>query len=137
MSTNPYEPPASLAAEPKVLGVNSGRREDLRSVATYEKGILVCILIYLIAVLAQLALPPELRIFLGLAVLCVGLVGTVFVFLLAIRVYSLPVGFLLGVLTMVPCVGLIALLVVNGKATNVLKQNGISVGLLGANLSNV
>ena len=34
-----------------------------------------------------------------------------------------------------PYIGLIVLLVVNGKATGILKQNGIKVGLLGANLS--
>ncbi|MCL4194085.1 MAG: hypothetical protein KJZ87_20275 [Thermoguttaceae bacterium] len=32
-------------------------------------------------------------------------------------------------------IGLITLLVVNGQATNVLRQNGIRVGLLGADMS--
>jgi hypothetical protein len=134
MSINPYESPRS---EPQVTGINSGLREDLRSVAKYQKGILVCILIYLVAVVCQFLLPDQLRIFLGLGVLLVGLVGTVFVFLLAVKVYSTGVGILLGILTLIPCVGLIALLVVNGKATNVLTQNGIKVGLLGANLSEI
>jgi hypothetical protein len=134
MSINPYESPRS---EPQVTGINSGLREDLRSVAKYQKGILVCILIYLVAVVCQFLLPDQLRIFLGLGVLLVGLVGTVFVFLLAVKVYSPGVGILLGILTLIPCVGLIALLVVNGKATNVLTQNGIKVGLLGANLSEI
>jgi len=44
---------------------------------------------------------------------------------------------LLGILTLIPCIGLIVLLVVNGKATGILKQNGIKVGLLGANLSQI
>jgi hypothetical protein len=59
------------------------------------------------------------------------------VFLLAIKVYSTGVGVLLGILTLVPCIGLIVLLIVNGKATGILKQNGIKVGLLGANLSQI
>jgi hypothetical protein len=33
---------------------------------------------------------------------------------------------------MVPCVGLITLLVVNAKATSILKAAGLKVGLLGA-----
>lgn len=73
----------------------------------------------------------------GIGVLVVGLAGTVFVFLLAIKVYSTGVGVLLGILTLVPCIGLIVLLIVNGKATGILKQNGIKVGLLGANLSQI
>jgi len=38
----------------------------------------------------------------------------------------------LGVLSLVPLIGLLVLLVVNGKATNILRQNDIKVGLLGA-----
>ena len=134
MSDNPYQSPSPSGA---AVGVKSGTREDLRSVAKHQKGILVCILIYLIAVVFQFALPPELRALLGLGVLVVGLVGTVFVFLLAIKVYSTGVGVLLGILTLVPCIGLIVLLIVNGKATAILKQNGIKVGLLGADLSQI
>ena len=135
MSQNPYESPST---EPQVVGVKSGSREDLRSVAKYQKGILVCILIYLIAMICQFAVPADvLRTIIGLGILVIGLVGTVFVFLLAIKVYSTGVGVLLGVLTLVPCIGLIVLLVVNGKATGILKQNGIKVGLLGANLSQI
>ena len=134
MSENPYQPPS---AESAAVGVKSGLREDLKSVAKYQKGILVCILIYLIAVFTQFLLPPELRPIVAFGVLAVGLAGTIFVILLAMKVYNTGVGILLGVLTLVPCLGLIILLVVNGKATSILKQNGIKVGLLGADLSQV
>lgn len=134
MSTNPYESPKTESA-PKAVGVKSGLREDLIAVATYQKGILVCILIYLVFVATQFILPPELRIFLLLGVVLLGIVATVFVFLLATKVYSTPVGILLGLITLVPCVGLIGLLIVNGKATSILKDNGITVGLIGADMS--
>ncbi len=134
MSNNPYQSPR---ADSQVIGVLSGTREDLRSIAKLQKGIIVCILIYLIAVIFQFALPPEIRWLVALGVLAVGIVGTVFVFMLAIKVYSTAVGVLLGLLTLIPCIGLIVLLVVNGKATGILKQNGMKVGLLGANLSEI
>ena len=134
MSDNPYQSPS---AEPQIVGVKSGSRADLKSVVQYQKGILVCILIYLIAMICQFAMPVELRPIIGLGVLVIGLVGTVLVFLLAIKVYSTGVGVLLGILTLIPCISLIVLLVVNGKATGILKQNGIKVGLLGANLSQI
>ena len=118
-----------------VKGILSGSREDLRSVAKFQKGILVCILFQLVAIIGQLALPPEIRLLISIAVLVVGIVSSVFVFMLAIKVYGTALGVLLGVLSLVPCIGLIVLLIVNGKATSVLKQNGIKVGLLGANLS--
>ena len=36
-------------------------------------------------------------------------------------------------LALIPLIGLISLRVVNGKATRILRVNGIKVGLLGAN----
>ena len=132
MDENPYQSPI---VEATVVGVKSGLREDLRSVAVYQKGILVCILVYFLAVIGQFALPEELRLLLGLGVLAVGITGLVFVILLAAKVYETGTGILLGILTIVPCVGLIVLLIVNGKATSILQQNGYKVGLLGANLS--
>lgn len=134
MSINPYQAPADYG---QVVGVNSGRIEDLRGVARYQKGILTCILIYLIAMLCQFLLPPELRLLLAAVVLLVGVAGTVCVFLLATKVYSTPLGILMGILTFLPCIGLIVLLIVNGKATSVLRQNGIKVGMLGADVSRI
>ncbi len=134
MDENPYQSPTTPM---EAIGVVSGRREDLRSVAVYQKGILVCILVYLIAVFFQFALPPEIRPLVGLGVAMVGLAGMVFVLLLAVKVYNVVLGILLGILTLVPCIGLLVLLMVNGKATTILKQNGIKVGLLGANLADV
>jgi len=132
MTENPFQSPQTSS---EVVGVLGGAREDLRSVAKFQKGILVCILIYLITMIGQFALPPEIRPMLGIGTLIVGVVGAVFVFLLATKVYGTGLGILLGILSLVPCIGLIVLLRVNGKATGVLKQNGIKVGLMGANLS--
>ena len=132
MTENPYQVPQSTST---AIGVLSGTRDDLLSVAKNQKGILVCILIQLVAMVGQFALPPGVRLFLGLAVLIIGLVGAIFVFMLAIKVYGTAVGILLGFLSFIPCIGLIVLLIVNGKATGILKQNGIKVGLMGANIS--
>lgn len=134
MSDNPYQAP-EVSSE--VTGVLSGTRDDLRSVAVFQKGILVCILIYFVAVIGQFALPAGIRPLVGLGVLLNGLVGAVFVFLLAIKTYGTGLGIGLGILSLIPCVGLIVLLIVNGKATTILKSNGINVGLLGAKISSI
>ncbi len=136
MSTSviPYQSPESVS---EAYGVRSGRREDVRSVAKYQKGILVCILAQLIGAVVQFALPPEVLVFLAVGIFVVAIVGTVYVFLLAIKVYSTALGILLGILTLIPCVGLIVLLLVNGKATTIIRQNGIKVCLLGANVSQI
>ena len=130
MAENPYQSPQATVT---AVGVLSGSRDDLRSVAKCQKGTLVCILIYLVAIFRQFVLPAEVRPLVVLAVLIVGLVGAVFVFMLAIKVYGTRLGIVLGVLSLVPLISLIVLLGVNGNATGILKQNGIKVGLLGAN----
>ena len=52
--------------------------------------------------------------------------------MLALAIYGTALGIILGILTLIPLVGLIILLIVNGKATNLLREDGIHVGLLGA-----
>ena len=132
MSSNPYESPSIDEA---VTGVLSGDRADLRAVARHQKGILMCILLNFIVVFGQMAVPVTFRPILGWSVLAIGLAGTAFVILLAMKVYSPVFGVVLGLLAFVPLAGLLVLLSVNGKATRILKQNGIRVGLLGADLS--
>ncbi len=107
---------------------------NVREIAMRQKVVLVCILIYLVAVVAQFALPPELRLFLGLGVLGVIVVATVFVFLLATKLYGTGLGIVLGILTLIPLLGLLVLLIVNAKATSTLREHGIKVGLLGAKI---
>ena len=127
MEENPYAAPES----PAVVGIIGGDREDLRKVATAQKGILVCILIYLGMVVGSLILPQFVQVF-QIAILIVGLVSMVFVFMLATRVYGTGLGIMLGILAIIPCLGFLILLMVNQRATKTLQDNEIKVGLLGA-----
>jgi hypothetical protein len=110
-------------------------REDIRSVAIYQKVILVCILAYLLAVVAQIFMPAALRLMLVFGMIAVSVISTIFVFMLAIKIYNVGLGIVCGILTLIPCIGLITLLVINGKATGVLRAHGYRVGLMGADLS--
>jgi len=132
MDENPYQAPL---ADLQAVGVKSGKQEDLRAVAVYQKGILVCILCYFLVLIGQFAAPPIVRDYLPLALLPIGIAGLVFVFLLSTKVYSTAVGILWTILTFLPCIGILVLLTINGKATKILRQNGHKVGLLGAKLS--
>jgi ribosomal protein L40E len=118
--------------------------QELRQIAIYQKAILTCILLYLVAIFGQFLVPRQfppppgfsvVGLGIGVVVLGVFLAAMVFNFLLAVRVYNLPVAILFGLLTLFPPVGLIIMLVINGKATRVLTENGKKVGLLGASLS--
>ena len=80
-------------------------------------------------------LPNEMLSVISVIVLLVGIVGALFVFMLAIKLYGAVLGIMLGVLSLVPLAGLLILSIVNGKATGVLRKNGVKVGLLGADIS--
>lgn len=113
----------------------AARREHLRAVAFAQRGVIMCILVYFCMVVAQFGIPPEFRLWLAVALIPLGITATVFVFMLAIRAYSQGAGIVLGILTLVPAVGLIVLLVVNQRATSILTEAGVPVGLLGASSS--
>ena len=119
----------------RAVGVKSGRREDLKTVATAQKSIIICILLYLCLIVARFFVPFQYNLYLLICLLVIGLVSTVSVFVLAMKVYNIVPGILVGVLTMVPCLGLILLFLVNQKATQILRDNGHEVGLMGADLS--
>jgi hypothetical protein len=127
---NPYEAPATF-----VEGIQSGKIEDLRSVAVYQKGIIVCILIQLMMFLGLFMVPSDIAGMIWIAAVPIGVASTILIVLLAIKVYGTGIGILLGILAFVPCMGLLILLMVNGKATRILRRNGHQVGFLGANLS--
>lgn len=111
--------------------------EELRSIAIYQKGIIVCILVYLASVAVSLGVPEQIRPILALPMLCAAIGGFVFVLLAAMKVYNTGVGILLGLLTLIPCIGLLILLLVNAKATAVLRENDVPVGFFGARLSDL
>lgn len=141
MDDNPFRAPES---DLWVEGVLSGTRDDLRSVAAYQRWVTLCILVYLcviigriVTVVNRIAIPPVLEFGLAIALLVAVLSGMIFVFLLSAKVYGTVQGILLAFCTLIPCIGLLVLLRINAKATNVLRANGIKVGLLGANPANI
>src|SRR5262249_6099838 len=129
-SLTPTQPLSEATSMPKDLS-----KADLKSVAQYQKVILICILVYILAAFGQVAVPDTLRLFLLLGMIAVSIVATVFVFMLSVKIFETATGVIFAILTLIPCVGLIMLLIINGKATSTLKANGYNVGFLGADLS--
>jgi hypothetical protein len=111
------------------------RRSELRSIAMYQRGIMACILLYICTVVIAMALPGQMPLLRLAVVLVTGLISTVLVFLLSVQLFGAGLGVLFGFLTLIPCVGLITLLVINGQATGTLRRHGYHVGFLGADLS--
>jgi len=129
---------------------------NLRKVAGQQRAIMLCILAGIALIIAQVyanqANMPQLVVWIARVRALVGLVGAVYVIQLALSVYGTTTGILLGmimlspllilvlhwlILGVLPLVNLLVLLFINGKATTLLRQHQIRVGLLGANPSKI
>jgi hypothetical protein len=119
----------------EVVGLPGGSWADLKTIAQYQKWLILCILFYFVSVGLQFLFPPDIRRVYGVFVLFVVIIGAVMGFLISVKVYSVTMGILYGFLMLIPCFGLIFLLIVNSRANRLLQDNGIRVGFLGADMS--
>lgn len=140
MTENPYAAPPPFAPSP-AIDVKSGQLVDLAAVARYQKGVMLCILVYSCGIVGNAMLPLSplseeqqvaLAIVFSLALFAALIAGVVCSILLAHKVYGALGAVLMGLVALIPCIGLLALLLINAKATQVLRQNGVHVGFFGA-----
>jgi hypothetical protein len=134
MPKNPYAAPEADAG---VIGIRSGTLQDLYKVATAQKGILIGILIYFGSLFAIQFVRPPLSNVLVVAWLLAAFATFIFMIILALRVYNLVAGIILGLLMIVPFANLLILLMVNRKATQIMRSNGFKVGFMGADLEEI
>jgi hypothetical protein len=139
MSQNPQSmnqppmPPLPPQTPPGMLGyAPPPARTDLRTIAVRQKAVMYCILGYFGCGVLSMVTPMPIKVIFSLGLLASMVTGAVFVFMLSIALYNTGAGIVLGILTLIPLIGLIILLVINGRATSVLREHGIKVGLMGA-----
>jgi predicted RNA-binding Zn-ribbon protein involved in translation (DUF1610 family) len=130
-----FDPTVALFGQPR----GGGNREELRQLASYQRGIMYSILGeaagYFLAIGLGAARMPILAPIAGLIFLAGFVAGLVYAILVSTKVYSTVTTVLLAILLFVPCLGLLVLLVINQAATKKLTQAGIKVGFLGASSS--
>jgi pheromone shutdown protein TraB len=132
--SNPYESPQFVSA---IVVAEPSDREKLRRVARYQQWVLYAllsqILIYASIVFLQGAGFPGMAQLMAIVFLPVGLFSMAAVFLLAKQLLHVVIAVICTLLMVVPCISLLVLLVVNGRATKFLQQHGVKVGFMGAN----
>ena len=111
-------PSARLAKAPIIYS-----KTELLDIAKGQKAVIWLVLLSMAAYPAAFVMPA--------APLIVGIISLVFIYRLAASLKeSAPWQYV--VLGIIPCLGVIALLVINSRATSALKARGIRVGLMGA-----
>jgi hypothetical protein len=135
--SNPYQPPVNPSP------VDPARHSELKQIAQAQKNVLYIILLRLIlipiyggvAIGLREVNPALAQPVIGLVDVVVAIVALLVIYQLAAKVYSQALAVVFALTQCVPCLGLIVLLVVNGKATKTLQEAGIRVGLMGADMS--
>ena len=105
--------------------------EELYAIARYQRAIIYCILFLLCDFFVLLPLPEEAKLVLVVIHVLITITAAVFVFMLSIRVFGTGSGILIALCTLLPCVSLLVLMVINSKATGTLNEYGVRVGFLG------
>ena len=86
MSDNPFQSPSGDA---RIVGTRGGSLQELKNVAKYQRGVLLCLLAQILGgvgvVFLAPVLPPTALLLYNLALFSLGIISTVFVFLLAIQ----------------------------------------------------
>jgi len=120
-------------------------REELVRIARSQKGIINLILVNLLVVMCLVGLliwmgperksVPEVDVLGRGTAAVVNIITVVFIYRMA-KALRLT-AWLFAVAAFVPCIGLLALLLVNHLATEALRYQGVRVGLLGARISDL
>ena len=141
---NPYQPPYPGQAPyqyspPGPPLPPPHERERLMRIASDQRMINIIVLVYFGTGVASSSFgtsaPLPFRALLGFLALGVIVAGAVFAVRMASALHGTGIAVLFAILLLIPCVGLIALLVLNSQATSELKKYGLRVGLLGADAS--
>ena len=122
-SDNPYSAPSATQ-----VGLQDGSVR-LESIASGQKLVIYAILVYFAVIILQLVVGPIAGVLL-LVSMVMGIIGVIRLASGLGKSTASKVIFV--VLLFIPLVGLITLLVLNGKATAALRAGGYRVGLLGA-----
>ena len=121
-------------------------KETVHKIAIAQKVVCAFIFLYLLLIPAGIFM-PALASAIGEKATNIIAAPFVFIFLIGLLVtwfflirmsfllYGLEVSIIVGILMIVPMIGLIVLLILNSRANSAIKRNGYNTGLLGADLN--
>lgn len=137
MHDNPYKAPVTTPEASPLDNLGPTAIAEIRQTALLQKGLIVCIGLQIVAIVAVAFLPPQLQPIGAGFYVVVALVGGICTFLLSMTLYGIGLGILMSAASGIPCIGVFVLLTINGKATAELREYGLDVGLFGVPWSKI
>ena len=136
---NPFQSPQSVdvALDASLDGEHLVR---IHRIAKRQRMMLFAILTYLGGSIAAVAISTADPRAIPMAPICFAVLAAiafslVAIIRLAMALYGPVIGVLCGVPMFMPCIGLLALLVINQQATQELRRAGVRVGFMGADMT--
>ena len=135
-SDNPYSPPSEPLKDSSAPGRFS---PFVVAVARAQRLVNKAVLCYLMLIPANLAIStvPEPRAWMVYSFFLVFILVVVFCAISVFRLAAVLKGNIAAIFytlaILIPCIGLLVLIVLSSQATSILKRQNIKVGLLGAN----
>jgi hypothetical protein len=132
--SNPYQSPQFVG---QATAVDPVDREKLRRVARRQKWVLYALLaqvaVFFLLFPVTYADQQGPIAVLSLTFWALAIASMVAIFRLAKEVASIALAVICTLFMLMPCISLITLLVINGRATKLLQEHGVKVGFMGAN----
>ena len=133
---NPYQSPALVESDSSANDfLIDGERRTLvgvKRIARYQRYVLLFATMQIVCLFLVVTAGRDLSWLPAMGIYLAAVLGMVFGILLAIEFFHPVAGVAFGFLALIPCLGLFVLLAISMKATNILRRNGIRVGLFGA-----
>lgn len=135
MNENPYQSPQSSDANP-LPRAKPNEASVLLEMARAQRGLMWTALAVMgsnfLTNIGPLDLSQSVFLAVAGAWLALVLVFGYFAFRLANASYGILPGIVFALITMAPCVGLLAVLIINGQTQDRLRKAGVKVGFMGA-----
>jgi hypothetical protein len=136
---------SSMVAEDEFGQPDERSADELKRIIRYQRWLIAVVLAQLalwlgfiaLTVMGRGRLNDSAMSFPVVLTFILGAVGGIFVFLLSWELRGAFAAVTFGLATVIPCMGLIILTLVNGYASTELKKHGVRVGIFGASAADV
>ena len=112
-------------------------KSTLVLIAKRQRTLLIVFFIYILVVGASSAVTPDLKPLVQLLILPIMVLIIIFTARLSFKLYGKIGASILTLLSIIPLINLIVVLIVNSKASKLIKKNGFRVGLIGASVKEI
>jgi len=106
-------------------------------IAKRQQALLIAFMLYILTAGGSAAVSPEIKPLVQLLILPIMVLIIIFTARLSYKIFGKVGATIFTILSIIPLINLIVILIVNSKASKIIKSKGFRVGLAGANVKEI